>query len=67
MPTDSGVSTKEQLAMALDSLITEAYKHSVNVDNGGFELRHDEPDIPDWEVHITRTTKRSRRERRPSK
>lgn len=57
MDNESGPTTKAELEKALDELVLRAHANGVEVDNGGFALRHDEPEIPDWEVLITRTTK----------
>lgn len=65
MPTDPSIFTKEELREILDASITQAYRNGVTVDNGGYELRHVDTDIPDWEVHITRTTKAPRHEHQP--
>lgn len=49
--------TRGELEIAIDELLREAYANGVVVDNGGYGLRHEDSDIPDWEVHITRTAK----------
>ncbi|WP_255149112.1 hypothetical protein [Halorarius halobius] len=57
MSTDSEPVTKEELRTALDELILVAYENGVDVDNGGYALRHEDPELPDWEVVVTKTTK----------
>ena len=56
---DSGPNpgTKTELTAALDDLVSSAFANGVRVDDGGYVLRHDDPELPDWEVVITRTTK----------
>jgi len=66
MVTDADVPTKEELRSAFDELITQAYHNGVVVDNGGDELRHADPKIPDWEVHITRTAEKNWTEHQPT-
>lgn len=57
MSTDTGPTSKAELRDALDMLVQAAYVNGVEVDNGGYALTHADPTIPDWEIHITRTTK----------
>jgi len=57
MSDESGPTTRAELRSALDRIILRAHTNGVDVDNGGFPLRHDDPTVPDWDVHITRTTK----------
>ncbi len=57
MASDSEPATKEELRDALDTLVLNAYENGVRVDNGGYPLNHADPDIPDWDLHITRVDK----------
>ena len=50
--SNSGPTSKEELRKSLDETIKQAYENGVELDNGGYELRHDDPEIPDWEVLI---------------
>lgn len=59
MTNETGPQTKAELRTALHTLVETAFLNGVTVDNGGYALRHDDPEIPDWEVHITQTTKSS--------
>lgn len=54
MTGDSGPTTKEELQVALHRVILKAYQNGVQIDDGGYALNHDETDIPDWDIHITR-------------
>ena len=56
MMTDSP-SSKAELEEALDSLVQRAYQNGVTVDNGGYDLLHEEHDIPDWDLTIFRLDK----------
>lgn len=57
MASGSGPATKEELRVALDTLVLNAYENGVQVDNGGYPLNHSNPDIPDWDLLITRVEK----------
>lgn len=46
--------SKAELEEALDILIQKAYRNGVNVGNGGYELIHPEPTVPDWDLTIIR-------------
>jgi hypothetical protein len=46
--------SKAELKEALDMLVREAYHNGVEVDNGGYELFHQESTIPDWDLTIIR-------------
>lgn len=46
--------SKAELKDALDMLVQEAYYNGVEVDNGGYELIHQESTIPDWDLTIIR-------------
>lgn len=59
MSHDSGPTTKEELSIALDELVRQAHTNGVDVDNGGYDLLHPEPNVPDWDVVITRLKKPS--------
>jgi hypothetical protein len=49
--------SKAELRDALDELVLAAYANGVEVDDGAYALRHDDPGVPDWEVLISETTK----------
>lgn len=53
MSVDSPTS-KSELREALDDLVQNAYQNGVKVDNGGYELRHSEESVPDWDLTIIR-------------
>lgn len=46
--------SKAELEDAFDVLVKEAHDNGVDVDNGGYELIHQEPAIPDWDLTIIR-------------
>lgn len=46
--------SKAELEEALDELVQMAYRNGVEVGNGGYDLIHHEPTIPDWDLTITR-------------
>lgn len=46
--------SKAEFEDALDVLVREAYQNGVEVDNGGYELLHQESAIPDWDLTIIR-------------
>jgi hypothetical protein len=54
---ETGPTTKRELRNELDRLVQTAYKNGVEVNNSAYALRHDDPEIPDWEIHLTRTMK----------
>ena len=54
MPRDSGPSTKEELRTVLDEIVLSAYENGVPVADGAYPLEHDDPDLPDWDLLITR-------------
>lgn len=53
MVLDSPTS-KAELQEALDALVQKAYDNGVEVDNGGYNLFHQETTIPDWDLTIIR-------------
>lgn len=48
--------TKRELQQAMDNLVLRALENGVPIDNGGYELRHDD-DVPDFELMIFRLEK----------
>lgn len=46
--------SKGELEAALGELVQNAYQNGVTVDNGGYELIHEDLDIPDWDLTIIR-------------
>lgn len=46
--------SKAELEEALDKLVKAAYRNGVDVDNGGYDLRHHETTVPDWDLTIIR-------------
>lgn len=46
--------SKAELEESLDDLVQLAYRNGVEVDNGGYDLIHDEPTKPDWDLTIIR-------------
>lgn len=44
----------DEFEEALDTLIQRAYQNGVTVADGGYDLRHSNPEVPDWEVLIVR-------------
>lgn len=59
MPERSSPTTRLELERDLDDLLSRAFNNGIRVDNGGYALRHEDPDLPDWEVVITRASKRT--------
>lgn len=53
MTLDSPTS-KAELEEALEVLTRKAYQNGVEVGNGGYDLRHQEPTVPDWDLTIIR-------------
>lgn len=53
MVFDSSTS-KAELEEALEVLFQEAFQNGVQVDNGGYDLCHEESTIPDWDLTIIR-------------
>lgn len=53
MTLDSPTS-KSELEDALDAIVQKAYQNGVVVDNGGYDLRHSEQSVPDWDLKIMR-------------
>lgn len=49
---DLPVETRRKLEDSLDVLIRSASDNGVEVKDMGFDLRNDDPEIPDVEVHI---------------
>jgi hypothetical protein len=47
-----GPTTKEELRQSLDETVVQAYENGVNVADGAYQLHHDDPDIPDWELML---------------
>jgi hypothetical protein len=46
--------SKSELQDALDELLQNAYQNGVTIDNGGYDLRHSNDSMPNWEVTIFR-------------
>lgn len=44
--------SKDDLERSLDVLVQRAYRNGVDVGNGGYELVHEEKNIPDWDLTI---------------
>lgn len=44
--------SKNDLERSLDVLVQRAYRNGVEVGNGGYELIHEEKNIPDWDLTI---------------
>ncbi|WP_154017949.1 hypothetical protein [Halorubrum sp. AJ67] len=57
MSDETGPKTKIELQNALDRVVQTAYENGVEINNSAYALRHDNPKIPDWEIHLTWTTK----------
>lgn len=55
---ETGPQTRAELNDALGVLLTKAYTNGVDPGDDAYEIRHTQPEISDWEVHITRTTKK---------
>ncbi|QLG29866.1 hypothetical protein HUG10_19850 (plasmid) [Halorarum halophilum] len=56
---DFPIETKHQLEEALDTIIQSAYENGVNVNDMGYDLRHDDVERMDWEVRIVQLAKKS--------
>jgi hypothetical protein len=54
---NSGPKTKAEFEKALDELIVRASQNGVSIDNGGYVLQHNPPDVPDMEVMFYRLAK----------
>lgn len=50
---DPPVETRRKLEDSLDALIRSASDTGAEVKDVGFDLRNDDPEIPDVEVHIS--------------
>ena len=44
--------TKAELQSDLDELVIRAYLNGVKVADCGYSLRHDDSNIPDWDMQI---------------
>lgn len=44
--------SKDDLERSLNVLVKRAYRNGVEVGNGGYELIHEEKNIPDWDLTI---------------
>jgi hypothetical protein len=53
MTTESPAS-KQELEVALDNLVQQAYRNGVEVADGSYELIHQNETIPDWDLTIIR-------------
>lgn len=53
MSLESPVS-KAELGEALDRLVQRAHRNGVDVGNGGYDLVHQDADVPDWDLTIIR-------------
>ena len=52
--------TLAELEEEVDTLVQAAYENGVEIDEAAISLRHSDPIVPDWQVHFTRLTKRSK-------
>jgi hypothetical protein len=50
--TDSGPTTKAELQDAFDTVLLQAYRNGIQVGGQGYTIRHDDPELPDWELEI---------------
>ena len=51
--------TREEFEAELGELIRAAYANDAVVSNEGYTLRHDDHEIPDWEVVLVEVEKRT--------
>lgn len=49
---DLPIETNGELKDALDTVIQSAFANGVDVNERGYNLRHDDPECLDWEVRI---------------
>ena len=63
MSYDDEPRTRGELRDAFDTLIQAADANGVEVEDTAYTLRHDDAGIPDWEIHLTRLSARSKRDR----
>jgi len=52
MTTNSSPATKAELQEALDMVLLQAYNSGLQVGGQGYTIRHDDPELPDWELEI---------------
>lgn len=50
--------TREEFESRLDELVRAAYENGAVTSNEGYTLRHDDREIPDWEVTLVEVQKR---------
>lgn len=55
MAVQSAPTTKAELDTRLDELILRALENGVDVNDSAYDLRHDDPELPNWEVQIVET------------
>lgn len=46
--------SKAELEAALDALVQKAFENDVEVDNGGYDLIHQDSKVPNWDLTIIR-------------
>ena len=51
--------TREEFERELGEPVRAAYANDAVVSNEGYTLRHDDAEIPDWEVVLTEVEKRT--------
>ena len=54
-----GPETRAEFESDLGDLVRAAYANDAVISNEGYTLRHDDADIPDWEVVLTEVQKRT--------
>ena len=54
--------TREEFENELGELVRAAYENDAVVSNDGYTLRHDDHEIPDWEVVLVEVEKRTGKE-----
>lgn len=54
MESGLGPTTKSELKVEIEKLLLQAYFNGVDVDNGGYPFYHEDPEVPNWDLHLTR-------------
>ena len=54
MKSGLGPTTKNELRVEIEKLLLQAHNNGVDLDNGGYAFHHEDPEVPDWDLHLTR-------------
>lgn len=57
--TDQPLDSEAEFRSKLDELLINAHNSGLEINNQSYALRHQDPDVPDWDVIISRLAKQS--------